>query len=185
MKVIGLDLSLRSAGVAVLDRGGTLITTRAIGYGLSDGDDRQRIERLIYIANEIIGIAKGHSDDGKPEVVIEGYSFDSKFNREALAELHGVVRTQLFLALGVVASRIPPQSARKIIGVQIQQSSVRRKDENGKWVKEKRKVPKVKEQVREFLGSVNVVFSEEDNDVMDAYVIARAGFLKRGGACVQ
>lgn len=180
-KVIGLDMSLTSTAVAVLSPQGEPIEFSNFGYELTGTDERQRIERVIGIANSVVGMVKKHCDLGKAAVGIEGYAFGKMFRREALAELQGFTKPQLFLALGVVVQPIPSGAARKAAGIIVKQKTVRKKVD-GKWVKEKQeKVKPVKEQVREQLEERGLKFppkGEGGEDQMDAYVVARAMWLK-------
>jgi hypothetical protein len=181
-KIVGLDMSLTHTAVAVLRPDGVAEQYEVFGYQLSGKNERQRVERVIGIANSVLGLIKKHADLGKPEVAIEGYAFGKQFGREPLAELQGFTKCQLFLALGVVATPIPPQAARKDVGIVIQQKSVRKKVD-GKWEKTKRaEVKPVKEQVREQLLARGLSFppkEEGGDDQMDAYVVARALWVRR------
>lgn len=110
---MGLDLSLRATGIEVLDSNAQRVYGSVIGYGLEKGSSqRERIERTIYLANQIIGLVKQQE---VTQVAIEGCAFGTTFGREVLAELHGVVKTQLFLACGIVPLVVPPKSARRVV----------------------------------------------------------------------
>jgi Holliday junction resolvasome RuvABC endonuclease subunit len=92
-KVIGLDLSLTSTAMVV----GT-----GDAFVLDTGKLRGP-ERLAFIRDTVLEALPV----GCGPVFVEGYSFASKFNREALGELGGVVRVALWEA-GVQYVEVPP-----------------------------------------------------------------------------
>lgn len=181
MKTIGLDLSLTATGFSVVDESGRLLVTGTVGYDLKKASEVERIQRNAEIAAKVVALAREYTDQwGRPRIGIEGYAFNRPFGREALAELHGVVRHLLWVELGVVAPRIAPNSARSLMGLDIERKSVRKKS-GGKWVVEKRKVKPVKEQVRDQLAARGILFPPVDKDggdKMDAYVVAQARRLQ-------
>jgi Holliday junction resolvasome RuvABC endonuclease subunit len=84
MRVVGLDLSLTSSGIAD-DEGTHLIRTKTTGI------ERLRLIRESVLAHTARGIAANL-------VVIEGYSFASRFKGEFMGELGGVVKVALWEA---------------------------------------------------------------------------------------
>ncbi len=83
--VIGLDLSLRSTGLAVY------------GYGHIFRDrilpgDMRGLRRLFYIRKRVIEFVCAHNPAG---VFIEGYSFASANQAHQIGELGGIIRTDL------------------------------------------------------------------------------------------
>lgn len=89
MRVLGIDSSLTGCGLCVLDE--HFHETRKL-KSTTLFNKLKGMERILYIEREI---EKWASDCDL--VVIEGYAFDSKFNREALAELVGVIKRRLHL----------------------------------------------------------------------------------------
>lgn len=79
---MGLDLSLTSTGVSI---GGDTFSIKTKNKGL---------ERLVEITDKILNSVQTHQPVA---VIIEGYSFGSKFSRaHALGELGGVVKVALY-----------------------------------------------------------------------------------------
>lgn len=109
---MGLDLSLTSTGIEVLDSCGNRVYGCVVGKELRRATERDRVERLVMIANTIIGLVKEH---GVRHVGVEGYAYSKKFGGEKLAELHGVVKTQLYLACQLIAESISPKTARRVV----------------------------------------------------------------------
>jgi Holliday junction resolvasome RuvABC endonuclease subunit len=83
----GLDLSLTSAGVVFLDSKGNRIYSTAIQVKSSGAE---RLHEIYCILNRLLTRIK------PTHVCVEGYSYASPFNREATAELGGVIRMLLF-----------------------------------------------------------------------------------------
>lgn len=97
-KMMGLDLSLTSTGVSIN------------GETFSIKPKTKGIERLVEISDRIINSA---INAGSIAVVIEGYSFGSKFSRaHALGELGGVVKVALHKA-GFSIVEVPPKCRAK------------------------------------------------------------------------
>ena len=142
--ITGLDLSLTSTGVVTLfdDRGpiSKAIQTKSKGE-----------ERLVTIENEI----SNHLMEYPPQlVVIEGYAYGSKHNREACGELGGVVKTSLFLCEhGFLV--VPPARLKKFAGA-------KKKDQ-------------IRLQVYKRWG-----FEAKTDDEIDAYVLAKIGMAYLG-----
>lgn len=91
----GLDLSLRNAGVAIITAP-LQASYYSFGYGVSScSTEIDRIDRLIHIANGIMGVLR---EKEARCVGIENYGFASKGRLAMLGELGGVIKTQLFLA---------------------------------------------------------------------------------------
>lgn len=106
--VAGLDLSLRSTGVAILTPGAAFVGT--VGIDLDkDASDRDRIWRNIMLCNHIIGELKAYHVKW---VALENYSFDS-VGVARLADLGGLVKANIMIALGTPPSLIPPSTLRK------------------------------------------------------------------------
>lgn len=112
MRVVGLDLSLRQAGVAVVE--GMSAEYHTFGYKLGkDATQRDHLERVIHITHEILGVIQKSEIDF---VGIEGYSFHSRHSyiQHMQADLGGVVKVQCYLA-DKIPIILPPKLVRKFI----------------------------------------------------------------------
>lgn len=95
---MGLDLSLTSTGVSV---GGTTFSIKSKLKG---------VQRLVEISEQVVESAKKLNP---VVVIIEGYSYGSKFSRaHALGELGGAVKVGLHLA-GFRIVEVPPKCRAK------------------------------------------------------------------------
>lgn len=75
-----------------------------------NASEAQRIERLLQIANEVVGFVK---DFKVHHVGIEDYAYSRGWQAHQIGEVGGVVKTQLWLACGIVARPAGIKSARK------------------------------------------------------------------------
>lgn len=173
---MGLDLSLTGTGCVVLDADGNVLISDCWGDKLKrDARVRDKIERMIYIAKEIIHTAREvlKNDvriDDRVEFVgdllrggvlcvgIEGYAFSRQGAQNDLGELQGVVKSQLWLALGVEPVVMAVSSARKLVVG----------SGNAK-----------KDRVQAVLAERGFVF--DNHNIADAYVIAEAIRRKEQG----
>lgn len=116
--VLGLDLSLRGAGMVAVPAfwGGdwNRVARHTFGEALArDAADALRVGRLTRIAAMIVEFARRH---GTTDAIVEGYSFASQSSQaHSLGELGGVVRHQLVEKLGIVPASVPVHSARKLL----------------------------------------------------------------------
>jgi len=152
-RYLGLDLSLTGTGLCVLDAEGAVVAMARVGSDLTRGvHERERIERLIVIAEAVLRVARAAQAEGSLAVGVEDYAFSRRNGALVdLGELGGVVKTQLWLALGVEPVRIPVSTARKsVLG--------------------RGNLPKVA--VIPALAQRGYEF--EDHNIADAYVIAEA-----------
>lgn len=99
MKIVGIDASLTSTGIAILEGGE--ITTQAIKSKLNG------IPRLIDIRNKVKSAVKGAN-----LVVIEGYALSHGHQAHAKGELGGVLRVMLYEA-GLPILEVPPAQVKK------------------------------------------------------------------------
>jgi len=162
---MGLDLSLRGAGCVVVDGDGGVVEHGLWGWGLDrKASPKEKIERLVYIAGKIIGVARKclKSDQGDGLcIAIEDYAYRMKGAQNDLGEIQGAVKTQIWLALGLIPDIIVASSARK---------SVLGKGRFSKGAKGK----------KEIIDAVcGRGFSVSDDNVADAYVIAECLRLRR------
>jgi hypothetical protein len=117
MKHLGLDLSLRAAGIVVLDTSieGTVeeqvVHKEVYGYGLSKEDPESvHVGRMLSIATVVCRVAREHDVD---DVYLEGSAFNQKGQLFHLGGLHFVVQTQLKLARRLGSTTVVASSARK------------------------------------------------------------------------
>lgn len=159
-RFIGLDLSLRGAGVLVLDARGRVIHREKFGYGLTrSARVKDKIERMISIAKGVVRVVDEYTllndvdsltKHVLPKVGIEGYAFGKRGNATIdLGELGGVVKSQLWLRFAVEPVLIPAPSGRKVVFG------------NGRLPK-KQVIPRLRDQG----------FNFDDQDIADAYVVA-------------
>ena len=107
MRILGLDLSLTSPGLAVIEDGNLVFAdTIKVPAKLREAARLVHIEKAVVLA-----LIEPYKAD---MAAIEGYSFGAKNAREALGELGGVVRRSLYL-LGVPYVVIPPTTWRKTL----------------------------------------------------------------------
>lgn len=116
--------------------------------------EAQRIERMLGIANEIIGVFKTWRVRW---VGIEGFAMAAAFRAHQVGEVAGVVKSQLWLALKLVPEIVAPSAARKHV--------------MGYGRPDKRQVVEV---VREGLGH-----PVKNDHEADASVVARYTFDKK------
>jgi Holliday junction resolvasome RuvABC endonuclease subunit len=151
---MGLDLSLTGAGVVVLDEAGAVVRQAVFGYELDrKATPRDKIERILFIASRVIGLVGEVNGTGEIEweAGVEHYAFRQHGAVADLGEINGVVKTQLWLAHGIVPRVVVVSSARKLV--------------TGKGnIK--------KDQIIPLLRTRGLVF--EDHNIADAYVIAEA-----------
>ena len=113
-RIMGLDLSLTGTGVVVLDAGeGKIVRAQTIGYSLDkDATEQQRLDRLVNLAAGI----KTLIEETHPHViVIEGHAYGARFGGAALAELHGVVKVQIYYLTKQAPMVVAPKKARKVV----------------------------------------------------------------------
>ena len=101
MKIVGIDASLSSTGVAVLTDPPGDIHTEAIK------SNKTGPARLIEIRDRVRELCAGAN-----LVVIEGYAFAQASQAHQLGELGGVLRTMLF-EMGVVVLEVGPGQLKK------------------------------------------------------------------------
>jgi len=112
LPIIGLDLSLTGTGICTLE--GENVRFDTVGYGLKrSARQKDKIERIIEIVSSIISAVE--TCDSTPVVGIEGYAFGARGAQNDLGELHGTVKTQLWLAHQIESVIITPSHARKTV----------------------------------------------------------------------
>jgi Holliday junction resolvasome RuvABC endonuclease subunit len=113
-RVMGLDLSLTGTGAVVLDAGeGEIVRAQTIGYDLEKkATEQQKLDRLVNLA---AGIKTLIEETHPYIIVIEGHAFGAKFGVARLAELHGVVKVQIYYLTGKAPMVVAPATARKMV----------------------------------------------------------------------
>jgi hypothetical protein len=167
--VVGLDLSLSNTGMCFVppdwegDVGSLVVasfkTTREkMAYGKPHVLARIDTERYLQIADKVIRFVK---ECGVRDVAVEGYAYSPVRTKKGqpvqsssmtkLAELGGVVKSQLLLSCQSPAVPVASNTARKFVTGGLKRG-------------------KQKQQIEQFLRERGIVF---DNwDIMDAFVVA-------------
>jgi len=111
---VGLDLSVTATGCVVLDEQGTVVDHGVWGSSVAkDGTARERIERLVYITTKVVNMVRKWYKENELEFAIENYAFGAKGAQNDLGEIHGSVKTQIWLAFRGIPVMIPSSHARK------------------------------------------------------------------------
>lgn len=160
MITLGLDLSLTASGIVAIDEAGSVVEAKTYGYGLKrTSSNEEKIKRLLDISNCVQETLRGLVVKGDPvEVVIEGYAYSARGSQNDLAELQGVIKSQLFLQHGITPEVMPVSRARKLVF------------DTGRVSKG---------EVMSLLADMGVHFT--DHNQADAYVVARARLNERQG----
>lgn len=110
---MGLDLSCTATGIVVIDDLGKVVDSVTVGAKLKRTSSvKQKIERLTMITAKLMGMIKEH---GVTSVGIEGYAYGARGAQNDLGELHGVVKTQIYLGFRIVPDIIAVSRARKLV----------------------------------------------------------------------
>lgn len=171
--VVGLDLSLKQTGVCYVPPGwcGNVDDLRVSSIKTKRGKDAlgdlrviasMEMERCLEIAEFVIDFVR---ENGASHVAKEHYAMSPVRNKKGqpvqsasitrLAELNGVVLSQLLLACGIGVVPVVASSARKFVTGGLKRGNP-------------------KEQVDRFLQSHGVRFCNQDE--MDAFVVAYARY---------
>ena len=105
MIALGIDVSLKSTGLAVVDEKENILTTLSVGYLLKKGEGKvvkNKLIRWIKIWNEVSRLIKEYE---VTHVFIEDYAF-SRGQAEFLAELHGIIMLQLWATHKILAEKL-------------------------------------------------------------------------------
>lgn len=107
IRVIGLDLSLTSTGVAIAETSGSLITGRWT-------NNLRGTPRLRFLRDKLDTLLKGN--EGAPcVIVLEGYSFASRASHaHSIGEWGGIARL-LIHDHGLPFAEVPPTSLKKFM----------------------------------------------------------------------
>ena len=173
--VLGLDLATRHSGLCFIphDWDGTFasLLTLSVEYDLPGAmDELTKISRIVATANEILRFI----DVNEPEeIALENYAFSARSSSVTMqAEIGGIVKSQIYLALDRVPTVIPPASARKTLTGGLRG---KRKEDRANGVKPL----EAKKQVKVFLENRGFPFDNED--VMDAFVVAYHQYVRFNG----
>lgn len=116
MIVLGIDPSLTGCGIVVINNDRKVLLSSVFGYSLKIRSESQKILRNLKIAQEIVKIGKSNSVDF---VGVEGLGMSPKGSRIGnqifLAELLGVIKSQIFLSLQKEPIMVPPPSWKKLV----------------------------------------------------------------------
>ena len=118
MRILGLDLSLRSTGYVLLDEE-QVVWYGTVGRAVSAGDALAELERLQMFDSWIREALYNHSPSrhGVPidHVAIEGYSYGSKqTNLPQLGELGGLMKLAVYQA-GIPVAMISPGTWKRVL----------------------------------------------------------------------
>jgi Holliday junction resolvasome RuvABC endonuclease subunit len=159
MDVLGLDLSLSNTGVALI-RDGELYSCTSV----PTSKEMPWVDRIKAVLLKIDYHLTRYKVDA---AYIENYSFNSKFDRETLAELHGVVMYYL-TQRGVRYAKLPPTQV-KLFGTG-----------SGKAPAVPEGVAKSTWPKRWVVEAVNqrydTSFTLSENDKADAFLVALLGY---------
>ena len=109
--ILGLDLSLTGTGVVVINDNAEVIENYTVGEKLPrKARQKDKIERILDICKKICTTASEHK---VKRIGIEGFAFQARGAQNDLGELHGVVKSQIWLSFAIEPEIIPPTSARK------------------------------------------------------------------------
>lgn len=159
MYYIGVDLSLRSTGVTVIDDKNNIFYSGHYGISLKkNSTEQKKIWRLEMITKFISNIvSKVYSNtDAKPYLIIERPAYAAKGYQNSLSELHGAIKLQLALKFRLYPVILTSTHARKVT---LGKGSYR-----GKNAK--------KEIMRDIFKKYGIDF--KNNDQADAFVAAKA-----------
>lgn len=181
MKVLGLDLSLLSTGICILEgdsgeepKARSFLFPKARAKGVEAVTDR-----LISLAEDIVGLVEEEKPD---HIIIEAPAMNQQWQAAAMGELHGVIRVQLRLAFGVVPIVKQATHMRKFVVGKIDKTLEQVTDKKGKTKRRwsygmvpgkrgKMRKATVKDAIAVRLRERGLEFPNHDE--MDAYVAAR------------
>ena len=116
-RVLGVELSTHHTGLVILSESGIFLSANTLDHQLTrkhKGDpqvtEAQRIERMLDIANTVVGIVKASK---VRYVGIMGHTVSATSHQ--VGEVAGVLKTQLYLALKIVPQVVPSIPAHKHI----------------------------------------------------------------------
>lgn len=162
--VVGLDLSLEKTGMCFVppDWNGSRESLRTYFFRTKRSEKTLgsarvaaalEMERQLKIADKVIQFVKSMMTYGDIDVAVENYAYSMhSASTTRLAELGGVIKSQVLLACKIPAVPISSGSARKFLTGGLKRGE------------------KQKTQVEKFLRERNIRF--DTNDEMDAFAVA-------------
>ena len=149
--IVGLDPSLASTGITVIDISGRVIYQEIVGYSLKRTSTYQeRMDRLKVIAERVMSVVNAHKVEGRlPYVGIENFAFGAKTSAYDLGGVQAGIKLFMWVRWNLVCLEISNTTARKkVIG-------------NGRASKE---------EIEAFVKKQGLVI--HDHNCRDAWVIA-------------
>jgi len=110
-RLMGIDPSLANTGIVILTDRGHVLRSHTIKTRPTH-TEAEHVERLLNIANEVIGIAR---DFSVQYVAMEGFAHGKKWQSHQLGEVSGVIKTQLYLALRLIPMVVAPKESRAFL----------------------------------------------------------------------
>jgi hypothetical protein len=119
--VVGLDLSLRSSGIAIIPASWsgdpTEIKHGTFGSSLKkDANEEQHLRRMIQISEELRSFVWDSHLGSNLYIALENYAFSKGLQPQAfrLRELGGIVKREMLDSFGVVPQPVIATAARKL-----------------------------------------------------------------------
>jgi Holliday junction resolvasome RuvABC endonuclease subunit len=185
---MGLDLSLRGTGVCVIDGepGGPRSQRTWLFPKGKVTTIEAKIKRLVSIAEDLVGLAEAEKPD---HIIIEAPAKNQKWQAAAIGEVHGVIKVQIFLAMGLIpmikeSTQMRAAVVGKIPKVQetYEVTKGKKKTIKKRWsygtIPGKRGKPiraTIKDVIEHRLKERGLEFPSQDE--MDAYVAAEYGWI--------
>lgn len=111
---IGIDQSYSGFGLVVLDETGHCHQKSLLKYPLNKY--KTESERLVKIYDDLLMFFGMHVSSGAEiHIVMEGYAFGAKLNREKLGELGGIVKLVSQLVLHQNPISVPPTTLKQYV----------------------------------------------------------------------
>ena len=152
--ILGIDLSLSNTGLALL------LGDKIKSETVSTSPKETWVDRVRKIEAKIIEYA-AEAD----EIYIENYSFNSKFGREILAEVGGIIRKLLIERFGKEPKKISPTQAKLFATGRGKAPACPKGEVKSRWTK--------KWLMEEVKKNFNVAFNTDHET--DAFVVATIG----------
>lgn len=117
-RLLALDVSLQNTGALIFTEQGLVLRSFTLKHSLSfkkcseNEKQRLRTDRTIVVSNEIVSVCKTFNIK---HVVMEGFSYGSKFQAHQLGEMQGVVKSQLLVNFRIVPIIVQPKEGRKVV----------------------------------------------------------------------
>ena len=85
---------------------------RLVGYGIKGATEKKKVQRLLSISKAVIDKIEDHN---VKYIGIENYAFAARGAQNSLGELHGAVKSQIWLSSKIECVMISPMTARKVV----------------------------------------------------------------------